>query len=279
MSKVIGSCIRDVSVVCDAPLFPRSPVVLRLSNVSQSAYVDQQVRFKPFGTTVMGPLLPEHPVDWCSAEDHDLGWLAPEWFAEAGRRLVEIHGVVDARAHVGRSEGHRTKRVPLSALLERDIRKRFEPQTTSWIAFGSLVRKSRALRLGNPGAKGKSLLGSWKTKLDNMLGELDIAGANASLAQVKSLVAAAVGDGIGWDLGSLEELDLEILRRQHEDAAKVMAKLRTWAKKSVSNEGKAAHAYSKKQVSYLAARAGDEEGPGGVGQGERGQGLRLRVEG
>ena len=71
------------------------------------------------------------------------------------------------------------------------------------------------------------------------------------------MVSAAVGTDVSWDPGNLEALDLDILRRQHEDSAKAMAKWRSWAKKSVSNGGKAAHAFSKKQVSCLAARAGD----------------------
>ena len=257
ISKVLGSCVREVSVASEAPLFPHSPVVLRLTGVSQSAFVDQQVRFKPFSMSVMGPLQPEHPVQWSDASVQDLGSLAKEWFLEAERRLVEIHGVEDARAHVGRSDGPRTKRVPLSALLERDLRRRFGTQTTSWTAFGSLVRKARALRLGNPGVKGKALLGTWAKKLYSMMSVLDFQGDSVSYAKLEVLVSAAVSTGGAWDPESLEALDQEILRRQKEDSAKAMAKWRSWAKNSVSNGGKAAHAFSKKQVTCLAVRAGD----------------------
>ena len=75
------------------------------------------------------------------------------------------------------------------------------------------------------------------------------------------MVSAAVGTDVSWDPGNLEALDLDILRRQHEDSAKAMAKWRSCAKSSVSNGGKAAHAFSKKPVSCLAARAGDSIAP------------------
>eukprot|EP00959_Pyramimonas_sp_CCMP1952_P087006 1820299-Pyramimonas_sp.AAC.1 len=51
VSKAIASCVGEVQVVSEAPLFPHSPVALRMRDLGESTTVDQQVRFKPFDMT------------------------------------------------------------------------------------------------------------------------------------------------------------------------------------------------------------------------------------
>eukprot|EP00959_Pyramimonas_sp_CCMP1952_P066070 1379531-Pyramimonas_sp.AAC.1 len=70
------------------------------------------------------------------------------------------------------------------------------------------------------------------------------------------MVALVTSSGTFED-GALEALDAEISRRQKLDAAEHMAKWKTRAKKAVAGEGKAAHAFSKKQASCLSGRGGD----------------------
>ena len=58
LPECLSSCVRDVQVISDGPLLPRSPDLLRLASLSETAVVQQQVRYKPFGISVMG-LLPD----------------------------------------------------------------------------------------------------------------------------------------------------------------------------------------------------------------------------
>ncbi|CAK0878936.1 unnamed protein product [Prorocentrum cordatum] len=122
----------------------------------------------------MGPLPQERDIQWSDPLNSDLNTLAREWFGEAEARLVEIHGISDQKGYVGRSAGPKSRKVPLVALLERDHRRRFSKQTVCWISFEALLKKAKAISAGNPGAKGRALLGSWKLKLFDILEDLQL---------------------------------------------------------------------------------------------------------
>ncbi|CAK0827738.1 unnamed protein product [Prorocentrum cordatum] len=246
VSSAISSCIKDVQAIRGAPLFPHCPVLLRLGNLCQTAVVQQQTRFKPFSTALMGPLPQERDIQWSDPLNSDLDTLAREWFGEAEARLVEIHGISDLKGYVGRSAGPQSRKVPLVALLERDHRRRFSKQTVCWISFEALLKKAKAISAGNPGAKGRALLGSWKLKLFDILEDLQLTEDGPTKAQLHTIVRAASGEG-SWNDDVNGAICKECTRRQRLDAASQLAKWKEWAKSAVSGGGKAAHAFSKQQ--------------------------------
>ncbi|CAK0797904.1 unnamed protein product, partial [Prorocentrum cordatum] len=211
-----------------------------------TAVVQQQTRFKPFSTALMGPLPQERDIQWSDPLNSDLDTLAREWFGEAEARLVEIHGISDLKGYVGRSAGPQSRKVPLVALLERDHRRRFSKQTVCWISFEALLKKAKAISAGSPGAKGRALLGSWKLKLFDILEDLQLTEDGPTKAQLHTIVRAASGEG-SWNDDVNGAICKECTRRQRLDAASQLAKWKEWAKGAVSGGGKAAHAFSKQQ--------------------------------
>ncbi|CAK0835937.1 unnamed protein product, partial [Prorocentrum cordatum] len=206
-----------------APLFPHCPALLRLGNLCQTAVVQQQTRFKPFSTALMGPLPQERDIQWSDPLNSDLNTLAREWFGEAEARLVEIHGISDQKGYVGRSAGPQSRKVPLVALLERDHRRRFSKQTVCWISFEALLKKAKAISAGNPGTKGRALLGSWKLKLFDILEDLQLTEDGPTKAQLHTIVRAASGEG-SWNDDVNGAICKECTRRQRLDAASQLAK-------------------------------------------------------
>ncbi|CAK0887298.1 unnamed protein product, partial [Prorocentrum cordatum] len=101
---------------------------------------------------------------------------------------------------------------------------------------------------------GKQLLGAWGAKLRATIQDLDFQDGNASKTSLQGMAVLAASTGTFED-GAFEALDTEVSRRQKLDAVDQMARWEAWAKKAVAGGGKAAHAFSKKQVSCHSGRA------------------------